>query len=101
MKLLSAGYPGLDVLLSGGRVEGGCVCMGEWVTMTTVLTRPAVDALRCMHDRTRVIVPRELQGDWLDPGPMDKGQVASLLDAIPDPKLTLHGAGKPLGGGPN
>lgn len=34
---------------------------------TTILTRPAADALGHIHDRTPVIVPAGLQGEWRDP----------------------------------
>ncbi|MGJ9402406.1 SOS response-associated peptidase family protein [Arthrobacter sp. KK5.5] len=49
-----------------------------------ILTRPAADALGHIHDRTPVIVPPDLQGDWLDPGTTSKDDVRSLLEAIPD-----------------
>jgi len=42
---------------------------------TTILTRPATDALGRIQDRTPVIVPAELQDDWLDPGLTDKSEI--------------------------
>lgn len=67
---------------------------GEWLMSTTILTRPAADALGHIHDRTPVIVPADLQADWLDPGLTDKAEIRSLLDAIPDPELVPRVVGK-------
>jgi putative SOS response-associated peptidase YedK len=64
---------------------------------TTILTRPAADALGHIHDRTPVIVPADLQGDWLDPGLIDKAEIHLLLDAIPDPELVPREVGKAVG----
>lgn len=64
---------------------------------TTILTRPAADALGHIHDRTPVIVPADLQADWLDPGLIDKAEIRSLLDAIPDPELVPHEVGTAVG----
>ncbi|GAA3328007.1 hypothetical protein GCM10017711_34000 [Paeniglutamicibacter sulfureus] len=70
---------------------------GEWRMSTTILTRPAADALGHIHDRTPVIVPADLQADWLDPGLSDKTEIRSLLDAIPDPEILPREVGKPVG----
>ncbi|ROR74496.1 SOS response-associated peptidase [Bogoriella caseilytica] len=56
-----------------------------WLRTFTVLTRPATDALGHIHDRSPVLVPRELHGDWLDP---DLTEVDSLMAAIPEPHLS-------------
>ncbi len=39
---------------------------------TTILTRPAADALGNIHDRTQVIVPEDLQDEWPDPGLVER-----------------------------
>lgn len=70
---------------------------GEWLMTTTVLTRPAADALGHIHERTPVIVPPALQQDWLDPELTDKSEIRSLLDAIPDPELVPREVGKAVG----
>lgn len=44
-----------------------------------------------------MIVPADLQADWLDPGLSDKAEIRSLLDAIPDPELVPREVGKPMG----
>lgn len=40
---------------------------------TTILTRPAADALGHIHDRTPIIAPTDLREEWLDAGLTDKG----------------------------
>lgn len=50
-----------------------------------------------VHDRTPVIVPAGLQGDWLDPGLSDKAKIRSLLDATSDPELVPREVGKAVG----
>lgn len=70
---------------------------GEWLMTTTILTRPAADALGHIHDRTPVIVPADFQGEWLDPELTDKGEIRTLLDGIPDPELVPREVGKAVG----
>ncbi len=70
---------------------------GSWVVSCTIITRPASDALGQIHDRTPVIVPPELQSDWLDPRKDARPQVQELLDAIPDPQLVPRLVGKRVG----
>lgn len=59
----------------------------KWLMTATILTRPATDALGHIHNRTPVIVPPELRGDWLSPTLTDGAEVKQLLDAIPEPHL--------------
>lgn len=70
---------------------------GEWLMTMTILTRPAPDALGHVHDRTPVVVPRDMLGDWLDPALMDKSDIQSLLEAMPDPVLVPREVGKAVG----
>lgn len=70
---------------------------GTWVLSCTIITRPADDALGEIHDRTPVIVPAELRGDWLDPHNDSKGAVRDLLAAIPDPRLVPREVGTRVG----
>lgn len=60
----------------------------RWLRTCTILTGPASDALGHIHDRTPVIVPREMWADWLDPLTTDEGEVKALIDSIPEPHLT-------------
>lgn len=59
-----------------------------WLRTFTILTRPATDALGHIHDRSPVLVPPELHGDWLDPELTERAEVESLLAAIPEPHLS-------------
>lgn len=59
----------------------------KWLMTATILTRPATDALGHIHDRTPVIVPTGLRGDWLNPTLTDGDEVQQLLDTIPEPHL--------------
>jgi putative SOS response-associated peptidase YedK len=70
---------------------------GEWVVSCTIITRPAGDALGEIHDRTPVIVPPDLRGDWLDPRIDSRPAVQELLDAIPDPHLVPRIVGNRVG----
>ncbi|MHA7280410.1 SOS response-associated peptidase [Arthrobacter sp. MDT2-2] len=70
---------------------------GSWVVSCTIITRPASDALGEIHDRTPVIVPPVLRGDWLDPRNDSRPAVQELLDAIPDPHLVPRRVGTRVG----
>lgn len=61
---------------------------GRWLLSCTVLTTTTQDSLGHVHDRSPVIIPRDMYADWLDPGTSDKADVQQLLDAIPEPVLT-------------
>lgn len=55
----------------------------------TVLTTTANDAMRPIHDRTPVILPRERFGAWLDPRSTDPAAVAPMLAPCPPERLRL------------
>ncbi|WP_269092629.1 SOS response-associated peptidase [Arthrobacter hankyongi] len=59
----------------------------QWLMSCTIITTSATDALGHIHDRTPLIVPPDLQADWLDPHLADKHDVRQLLDAMPEPRL--------------
>jgi putative SOS response-associated peptidase YedK len=61
---------------------------GKWLLSCTVLTTTAQDSLGHVHDRSPVIVPRDMLADWLDPGTTSASDVRQLLDAIPELPLT-------------
>jgi putative SOS response-associated peptidase YedK len=69
----------------------------KWLMTATILTRPATDALGHIHDRTPVIVPPDLRGDWLNPALADGAEVKQLLDAIPEPHLLPRVVDKAVG----
>lgn len=60
----------------------------RWLLTFTVLTTTAQDSLGHVHDRSPVIVPREMFADWLNPELSDKEEVQQLLDSMPEPVLT-------------
>jgi putative SOS response-associated peptidase YedK len=69
----------------------------KWLTTATILTRAATDALGHIHDRTPVIIPRDLQDQWLDPTMTDRDQVQHFIDTIPEPTLVPRIVGKEVG----
>lgn len=58
---------------------------GRWLLSCTILTTTEHDSLGHVHDRSPVIVPRDMYADWLDPGTTDKADIQQLLDAMPEP----------------
>lgn len=60
----------------------------KWLVSFTIITTQASDALGHIHDRTPLIVPPDLYGDWLDPLLSETTDVQQLLDAVPEPVLT-------------
>ncbi|KRF07079.1 hypothetical protein ASH00_16170 [Arthrobacter sp. Soil782] len=69
----------------------------KWLVTATILTRTATDALGHIHDRTPVIVPPDLRGDWLNPALDDKDEVRQLLETIPEPHLLPRVVDKAVG----
>lgn len=59
----------------------------RWLWTFTILTTTAPDALGHIHDRSPVLIPPDLRGDWLDPEMTDLGGVRALLASAPDPGL--------------
>jgi putative SOS response-associated peptidase YedK len=59
----------------------------RWLRTCTIITAPASDALGHIHDRTPLMVPRDLWADWLNPEITAEGDVRSLIDAMPEPHL--------------
>lgn len=70
---------------------------------TTVITRAAPDSLGHIHDRSPVVVPRELRGEWLDCGAAGGSSAgggataAELLAEIPPPHLVPMEVGAAVG----
>lgn len=58
-----------------------------WLWTTTIITRPATDALGHIHDRCPVIVQPDLYADWLDCSTGDPAAARELVDEIPEPRL--------------
>ncbi|MFH5821275.1 SOS response-associated peptidase [Georgenia sp. AZ-5] len=69
----------------------------RWRWTSTIMTTRAADTLGHIHDRTPVIVPADLIGDWLDPEVTDLRDVRQMVDAMPSPVLTPRPVGKAVG----
>lgn len=57
----------------------------KWLWTTTVLTRPAQDALGRIHDRSPVILPETFWEYWLDPALNRLEDVGTLRNSVPEP----------------
>ena len=68
-----------------------------WVGSAAICTRSAPDALGHIHERTPVIVPEDLWGQWLNPALTDREQVDELLGRIPAPVLQPRKVGSEVG----
>lgn len=62
----------------------------RWLWSLTILTTRASDALGHIHERSPVVVPPDMRGDWLDPALTDLDLVRQVLDAVPEPRLATH-----------
>ncbi|BBE24525.1 hypothetical protein MN0502_34080 (plasmid) [Arthrobacter sp. MN05-02] len=50
-----------------------------------------------IHDRTPVIIPSDLQDQWLDPTMTERDQVQHFIDTILEPNLVPRIVGKEVG----
>jgi hypothetical protein len=62
-----------------------------------IFTCAAHDALGHIHDRTSVIIPKDLQDRWLDPTMTDRNQVQHFIDTVLEPNLIPRIVGKEVG----
>lgn len=69
----------------------------KWLVTATVITTSATDALGHIRERSPLIIPKDLQADWLDSATTDKNQVRELVDAMPEPHLVPRVVGKEVG----
>src|SRR5690625_5060974 len=69
----------------------------KWRWTSTILTTTASDALGHVHDRSPVIVPPDLIGDWLNPAVNDKDDVKELVRSRPEPHMVPRPVGKAVG----
>jgi putative SOS response-associated peptidase YedK len=70
---------------------------GRWLWTTTVITTRASDALGRIHERTPLVVPADMQADWVDASLTDLELVRQVLDAVPEPHLQAHEVSKAVG----
>jgi putative SOS response-associated peptidase YedK len=59
----------------------------RWIWTCTIITREATDTLGEIHDRCPVLVPPELQAEWLDCSDDDPQVAQRLLADMPEPHL--------------
>ncbi|ACZ32477.1 protein of unknown function DUF159 (plasmid) [Xylanimonas cellulosilytica DSM 15894] len=59
----------------------------RWLWSMAVITTDATDTLGHIHDRSPLLLPGELWGEWLDPGLTDADDVDALIARIPEPHL--------------
>ena len=63
---------------------------GETVSSCTIITTRANDLLRPIHDRMPVILPRQLEGFWLDAGVQEAGALTDVLTPYREDALDFY-----------
>ncbi|MGH3096427.1 MAG: SOS response-associated peptidase [Streptosporangiales bacterium] len=76
---------------AAGEGDGGLL----WTC--TIITRAATDRIGHIHDRSPVVVPAGLQGDWLDCSSTGEDDVTHLLDAMPPADFDAYTVGAAVG----
>lgn len=69
----------------------------RWVWTCTIITRQATDTLGEIHDRCPVLVPPEMQAEWLDCSDDDPQTAQRLLATMPEPHLEPREVGTAVG----
>lgn len=69
----------------------------RWWWTFTILTTRAGDTLGHIHDRTPVVVPPVMAGDWLDPRLTKASEVRAMIEAMPEPVLEPRPVGRAVG----
>jgi putative SOS response-associated peptidase YedK len=70
---------------------------GAWLMTSTILTRPASDALGHIHDRSPLVLPEEMWAEWLDPELTEKSAIAGFIEQVPEPHLIPRVVGPEVG----
>lgn len=63
---------------------------GDEIRTCAILTVGANAMMQRFHDRMPVILPRQLEGQWLDPRNKDVANLEALMRPYPDDLMTLH-----------
>jgi len=63
---------------------------GDEIRTCAIITAPANSKMARFHDRMPVILPRQLEGLWLDPHNKNLPQLESLLKPYPDDLIELY-----------
>jgi putative SOS response-associated peptidase YedK len=67
---------------------------GEPLLTYTIITTEASSGIRCLHERMPVILSREDEEVWLDPGMKDTERLLSLLRPYPDTEISAYRVGR-------
>jgi putative SOS response-associated peptidase YedK len=82
------------VLMFAGLWENWRAPDGQWLHSYAILTRPAIDAMCEVHDRTPLMLTPGLLGDWLH-GPLES--VSAIVESSTLPELGWHRVGRAVG----
>ena len=63
---------------------------GNTVPSCTIITTEANDLLRPIHHRMPVILPRDMEGFWLDRDIYDPGVLSGVLTPYPDDAMEAY-----------
>ncbi len=64
--------------------------LGEPLTTCTIITTEPNDLVRPIHNRMPVILPKEIEDLWLDPGIQDHRRLVDLLQPYPANEMDAH-----------
>lgn len=67
---------------------------GEPLLTYTIITTEASPSIRALHERMPVILSREDEELWLDPGLNETERLLSLLRPYPDEKISAYRVGR-------
>ncbi len=70
---------------------------GEPLLIYTIITTEASPGIRGLHERMPVILSREDEEVWLDPGMKDTERLLRLLRPYPDEKISPYRVGRGVG----
>jgi putative SOS response-associated peptidase YedK len=96
---VTGGNPGDDhdevqILAMAGLYDVWKGQYGEPLLTYTVITTEASQGIRALHERMPVILSREDEEVWLDPGVNETERLLSLLRPYPDEKISAYRVGR-------
>ncbi|MBK7356669.1 MAG: SOS response-associated peptidase family protein [Propionivibrio sp.] len=74
---------------------------GQVIESCTIIVGEPDEAVRQVHDRMPVILPRERQDQWLSPAVTDAEEVKKILRSAAPERLVIHRVGKGVGNAKN
>ena len=66
----------------------------EQLTTCAIITTEANELMRPIHERMPVIIPKELENEWLNPLNADQGALLQLLKPYPDDEMVAYPVSK-------